>query len=898
MNKGTTISAVAVQPDGKVVATGGEEISAGQFRSWLRRFLPDGTLDPAFKGQSPLDGTPAHLVSLDDGKLYLVGRLTTYEGKTVPGIVRLNADGSWDSSFDANRALGSLGVDTSTLAVDSSGRPWVGALDRIYRLKPDGSEDTSFSLCVTSPGSTSCSSLFGVQGEGRPLVVGGFYRLRDDGSVDSSYSVTEVLGSSFALHTLADNRIVMAGLFSVNKGRAGFQAVRLNADGSRDGAFNVPGGFDEGVLDILPLPDGGAVLGGRFTLAGGLRQGGLVRLLSDGTPDPNFRPDFQADDPRWAGYGVIQAAVFGSDDMLIVGGTFDRVNGVSRPKLARLHFKEPPVGPPALHAVRTSRSPQAVAEAQALRLSAVSGANPAAEFQWFVNEAELPGATQADLLLENLRAGNAGSYRVRVRNAQGETVSAPIEVTVTPAARKPGRLDPSFYAGDGFQKSSPVFPTGETGLAGMAVEHDGMVILHGSFEFYDGQRVERIIRLTPSGELDPAFRVQIAMSTPPSPIFRVGLDVIAVQPDGLILVGGRFQSVNGVSVTNLCRMHSDGTVDPDFRVRFTGITPPSMLFRQIVPLPDGRIFLNGPSGQIEGQALGFWSRLHADGTLDSSFVPFRGREDIFQTHAFHQITVVRANGSVGIVAIPQSAPTGPVRLFMLKADGSVDEGFNPPATDIARFLFLAAQPDGKIVFAVRRVGEPQTTFARLGRYNTDGSNDDTFRPNRQALAGLLKGLSGLMLQRDGKILLFGEAQSAAKGSSRLIRLRSDGQIDATFNPEFVADAAIQRLEVLDNGDLILAGAFRTVNGLPRVHLARVFGNLERVLLRPRLEGGAFRAAISTEAGKSYTLQHASSLVGADWSSLEKIAGDGGERVVSDPLPVSGSRFYRVLIEGN
>ena len=63
-------------------------------------------------------------------------------------------------------------------------------------------------------------------------------------------------------------------------------------------------------------------------------------------------------------------------------------------------------------------------------LSAAATGTPAPEFQWRLNGADIPGATGPILPINNAQAGDAGNYRVRVRNFAGSILSAAAALTV------------------------------------------------------------------------------------------------------------------------------------------------------------------------------------------------------------------------------------------------------------------------------------------------------------------------------------------------------------------------------------------------------------------------------------------------------------------------------------
>jgi uncharacterized delta-60 repeat protein len=112
-------TAVAVQPDRKIVVAGNASISAMMV---VTRLLPNGALDPTFDG----DGTAtidfgstsdiaAGVVLQPDGKIVVAGYTQASEDVAV---ARLNANGSLDAGFGtAGKATVDFGVATFGLAV-------------------------------------------------------------------------------------------------------------------------------------------------------------------------------------------------------------------------------------------------------------------------------------------------------------------------------------------------------------------------------------------------------------------------------------------------------------------------------------------------------------------------------------------------------------------------------------------------------------------------------------------------------------------------------------------------------------------------------------------------------------------------------------------------------------
>ena len=145
-----------------------------------------------------------------DGKILIGGGLAGYNGVNTSSVARLNADGTLDASFVPDPALNlrgqtlalSIQADGKILAVGSYSPIGRGAaLANIVRLNPDGSLDTSFAPGTGTSSSTINGSIYSVllQADGR-IVVGGAFnnfsgatlnnlaRLNSDGSLDPTFN--------------------------------------------------------------------------------------------------------------------------------------------------------------------------------------------------------------------------------------------------------------------------------------------------------------------------------------------------------------------------------------------------------------------------------------------------------------------------------------------------------------------------------------------------------------------------------------------------------------------------------------------------------------------------------------------------------------------------------------
>ncbi len=261
----------------------------------------------------------------------------------------------------------------------------------------------------------------------------------------------------------------------------------------------------------------------------------------------------------------------------------------------------------------------------------------------------------------------------------------------------------------------------------------------------------------------------------------------AIQADGKILIGGGFVSYNGTSLNGIARINADGSLDNSFNpgTGFSSILPPPWV-RSIAIQPDGKIIVGGGFTSFNGTAIAGVCRLNADGTLDNTFSPGSGPNNIVQAVALQSDGKIIAGG---VFASFNGVSTG--RLVRLNADGSLDNTFSTATSgDILRVII---QPDGKIL----------TSGSNFYRLESDGSLETGF-PN--ATAG--NSYNGLALQQDGKIILTGFFDTYA-GVDReyIVRLNSDGSLDTAFDSEIGFSTNPQHIALQPDGKILAFGGF-------------------------------------------------------------------------------------------
>lgn len=309
-NPGTEINyqvfAAVVQPDGRVLVGGTQTNTNGGRRNRLTRFHAGGGVDSSFSLAVGNFGYVSGLAMQADGKLVIHGGFSIVNGQRREQLARLNADGTLDTGFNPGLSFTNFSNAGSIAAIvqDSNQRLLVageftevnGVTRRyIVRLLADGHLDPFFNTGL-GPDARVMSVI--LQPDGKILISGGFNsvngesrkrfaRLNTDGSVDESFDVgANVYVNTAALQ--ADGKIIFAG--GVQQASGIVQAIgRLNSDGSIDQTFAQQMGFTGGTPGPLAIQQDGKILvGGTFNSLNGAPRNGLLRLNADGTPDTAF----------------------------------------------------------------------------------------------------------------------------------------------------------------------------------------------------------------------------------------------------------------------------------------------------------------------------------------------------------------------------------------------------------------------------------------------------------------------------------------------------------------------------------------------------------------------------------------------------------------------------------
>ncbi len=266
-NTGGSISSIAIQANGQIVA-GGYATIGGNHEFVLARYNTNGTLDTSFG----TNGIVTTEIGSSDSNIYSVAIQSNGQivagGDANPGgnfefaLARYNTNGSLDTSFGTNgivtTKIGSSDSIIHSIAIQANGQivagggATIGSNDEfaLARFNSNGSLDTSFGSngTVTTPigGSSIDIASISMQSDGKIVAVGynidfgstpcALARYNTNGSLDTSFgtggivtTTNEPFGKMTSIAIQSNGQIVAGGVDSTG---SNFALARYNASTS------------------------------------------------------------------------------------------------------------------------------------------------------------------------------------------------------------------------------------------------------------------------------------------------------------------------------------------------------------------------------------------------------------------------------------------------------------------------------------------------------------------------------------------------------------------------------------------------------------------------------------------------------------------------------------------
>lgn len=698
---GKSVSIIKVLPDNKILAAGNFNSYNGQPVGGLIRLNADATLDNSFNNNLLSTGSPSNIVLQADGKIILGNSNSggfTLNGQSQKAnlIIRLNADGTVDSSFNY-----SGGGSLYHLTIDSNGRILASGLiqitengvavnKRLVRLNADGSLDNSFdfplsgSVILTAAQNT--KPIIALQTIGSTEVL----RLNENGSVDDSFVRYRNNFVYYDLVVQPDNKILVLSEKTL---------IRLNENGAVDGGFQQTN---------FPLPAKRIILSGngKITVANGNSPSTgyrFIRVLPDGTVDASFTPFVYTD--ALGGYGAQ------SDGSVIIG---DINNGFGTPIGNNGFMRLLPGG-----SVDT-----------AFNRGGIGFQN--------IN----PGSVRAIAVQPDEKILIGGRF---------DTVNDIFRYKIA-RLNADATLDNSFQintsgGGNYFSQIVDVY--------NITLQPDGKMMVTGGFTYLlDGVQKRNMVRLNADGSIDTTFNLSIYIDD----TFLVsggGKNRFVFLNDGKIVVGTS-SSGTASGKANPIRLNSDGVLDNTFNST-AYINLNTVYIMDIAVQPDGKILIGGRYviPNVTGSVTkSFIARLNSDGSADQTFQVSEETNREISTFKLLQ------NGKI-LIAKLEFLPGNVQKsnIFRLNSDGSVDNSFAAGTGADGKINALLILPSGKIMVGGKFTifnGQPRGNLALI---NADGSLDPmTFNVNQEVLC--------LTLDAEGRVLVGGGFTTISAGGGQ------------------------------------------------------------------------------------------------------------------------------------
>ncbi len=463
---------------------------------------PDGSPDPGFiiPTLTPFQGFQPYMISVSpcvDGKFYVTGGFSSFNGVQRRNIARIFGDGTLDQTYepDGQGTYGRIIIQTGgklLLTGEFSSVNNIRLNTWMIRLD-ENSLDLTFNPYTGANDYVRASC---IQDDGKILIGGIFHlyngdlrrnlaRLNPDGSTDASFDPGLSMnhpGMTYAIAVQSDGRMLVGGSFTSFNGVSTGRIVRLNDDGSIDQDFDPGTGANNLVQNIRIQADGKIVTAGSFTSFNNVAAGRIVRLNIDGSLDTQFNTGTGAN-------GSILSILLQPDGKILIAGSFTMFNNTPANKIARLNSDG-------------SLDPD------------------------FNTGSGIEGGNVLVIQLQNdgkiLVGGLFTSYN-----------GIPAKDLVR--INSDGSPDETFNPGNSL-----------TRVEHLLVQNDGKMIVYARVIQHDSAPVTNLVRLNSDGSRDFTFESGSG--------FNSLVYTLALQQDGHIIAGGLFTAYNGIGRNRIARI--------------------------------------------------------------------------------------------------------------------------------------------------------------------------------------------------------------------------------------------------------------------------------------------------------------------------------------------------------
>jgi|GEM_PF-5581421 len=240
VSSGQFVYGIVKQTDGKFVLGGNFSNWQGASNPYMIRLNPNGSKDATYLATGQFNSHVRAVAAQTDGKLMVGGLYTQYGSSALGRIARLNADGSLDESFNTagsgfnNSVLGiTIQTDGKILIIGQFTKyNDIDVSAKLVRLNADGSLDESFNAggAGFDTGTAHPQTAF-VQADGKIIIRGQFtsyngvlynniIRLNTNGSIDNTFNIGAGFNNGVWTSVMQpDGKLLVGGSFTTKANR-------------------------------------------------------------------------------------------------------------------------------------------------------------------------------------------------------------------------------------------------------------------------------------------------------------------------------------------------------------------------------------------------------------------------------------------------------------------------------------------------------------------------------------------------------------------------------------------------------------------------------------------------------------------------------------------------------
>lgn len=737
-------SAVAVNNDGNIIVAGTTSLEPNNTDITLIKYNAGGSVDNSFgiKGKvltdmnNGYDNRADNMKIQNDGKIIVIGSASS-ESTSGIMLVRYNSDGTLDNSFNTNGVIIARFSDASQYE---------------YGIALDIQSDNKIVVCANNAGQ---------------IIVA---RYNSNGSLDNSFGASgKVIFRAEPYYTtcrdlkiLSSGKIVVAAETEVDS-RYQLCTFVLNNDGTFDNSFSSDG------LAVSSFPNNIScrsttvwesnskiIVSGNYQSTDLPQTKGvaIIRYNLDGSSDSSFDSDGMLISNLTLGIVDVRKVFVQSDGKLVVAGTaLSGGIGFNRIVVARFNVNG------------------------SMDLS--FGTNGVVSFANFSVWFEFPIGlfVQSD---EKILVSTSAN------NSRGSDDFLLVRINSN------GNFDNSFGANGSILTN---ISDGYDFAYSIKAHSDGKVVVGGTTYLNDNKFV--IARFNSNGSQDLGFGNSGSIMT--------GIDInsnsyttsIQIQDDGKIIAGGVSKATATSFDFSLARFNTNGSIDATFGssgFQTTDADNKENYLNEIKLQSDNKIVAVGSSylsAELSGVLL---ARYNSNGSLDNSFgVNGVVKFNVPTYDCYGTSIALQSNGKILITGNSLKDGKSFVLIARFNVDGSLDNSFSDDGYNFYSWNEMTAnigksikvQSDGKILVTGFSTSDTEVR-GFIVRINEDGSLDNSFNGTGlvSVTAGGMVYLNSLDIHSNGKIIAGGtyyESSADSKGDFIVIRLKSDGTLDNTFN---------------------------------------------------------------------------------------------------------------------